>query len=129
MLVLTRKLQEQISIGQDVTITILRVKGNTVRIGIDAPQEVRVVRGELPRHETPRTEPHGYRPPTEFEVTHETVPQQTVPQQAVIQQAVPQQTAARKRSRTPGLKSIVDRLGQRDRAADSVLLSVAALVD
>ncbi len=51
MLVLTRKLQEQITIGQDITITVLRVKGNSVRIGIDAPRSVHVVRGELERHE------------------------------------------------------------------------------
>ena len=48
MLVLTRKLQQQIKIGDQITVTILRVKGSTVRIGIDAPREVRVVRGELP---------------------------------------------------------------------------------
>lgn len=48
MLVLTRKLQQQIKIGEQVTITILRVKGQTVRVGIEAPREVRVVRGELP---------------------------------------------------------------------------------
>jgi carbon storage regulator CsrA len=48
MLVLTRKLQQQIKIGEQVTITILRVKGQTVRVGIEAPRDVRVVRGELP---------------------------------------------------------------------------------
>ena len=48
MLVLTRKLQQQIKIGDQITVTILRVKGNTVRVGIDAPRDVRVVRGELP---------------------------------------------------------------------------------
>jgi carbon storage regulator CsrA len=48
MLVLTRKLQQQIKIGDQITVTILRVKGHTVRIGIDAPRDVRVVRGELP---------------------------------------------------------------------------------
>lgn len=47
MLVLTRKLQEKIRIGDSVTITVLRVKGQAVRIGIEAPREVRVVRGEL----------------------------------------------------------------------------------
>ena len=49
MLVLTRKLQQQIKIGDQVTITILRVKGQTVRVGIEAPRDVRVIRGELPR--------------------------------------------------------------------------------
>jgi len=48
MLVLTRKLKQQIQIGADITITVLRVQGNNVRIGIDAPQNVRVMRGELP---------------------------------------------------------------------------------
>jgi carbon storage regulator len=49
MLVLTRKLQQQIKIGEQITVTILKVKGNTVRVGINAPREVRVVRGELPK--------------------------------------------------------------------------------
>jgi carbon storage regulator CsrA len=47
MLVLTRKSQERILIGDNIKITILRVKGNSVRVGIDAPSDVRVVRGEL----------------------------------------------------------------------------------
>jgi carbon storage regulator CsrA len=48
MLVLTRKLQEKITIAGNITVTVLRVKGQTVRIGIEAPREIRVVRGELP---------------------------------------------------------------------------------
>ena len=48
MLVLTRKNRDTIRIGNNVTVTILRVKGNTVRVGIEAPREVRVMRGELP---------------------------------------------------------------------------------
>ena len=47
MLVLTRKLDEAIRIGDDSKITVLRVKGNTIRIGIEAPRDVRVVRDEL----------------------------------------------------------------------------------
>lgn len=47
MLVLTRKLDEQIVIGEDIKVTLLRVRGNTVRIGIEAPRDVRVVRGEI----------------------------------------------------------------------------------
>ncbi len=57
MLVLTRKLQEKITIGQDITITVLRLKGNSVRIGIDAPRNVHVVRGELSRHDPPQDTP------------------------------------------------------------------------
>ncbi len=48
MLVLTRKTQETIQIGNDITISILKLKGNAVRIGIEAPRDVRVLRGELP---------------------------------------------------------------------------------
>ena len=47
MLVLTRKADEQILIGDDIKITLIRVRGNSVRIGIDAPKKIRVVRGEL----------------------------------------------------------------------------------
>ena len=49
MLVLSRKQQEQIKIGDQITVTIVRVKGNTVRVGIEAPRDVRVVRAELPK--------------------------------------------------------------------------------
>ena len=51
MLVLTRKVNEQIKIGEDITITLVRIKGNCVRIGIEAPREVRVMRGELAANE------------------------------------------------------------------------------
>jgi carbon storage regulator CsrA len=51
MLVLSRKLQQQIKIGDQITVTILRVKGNTVRVGISAPRDLRVIRGELPKND------------------------------------------------------------------------------
>jgi carbon storage regulator CsrA len=47
MLVLTRKANQQIQIGEGIVITILQVKGNSVRVGIEAPRDVRVLRGEL----------------------------------------------------------------------------------
>ena len=47
MLVLTRKYQEKIRIGDNITITVLRMKGKAVRLGIEAPADVPVVRGEL----------------------------------------------------------------------------------
>lgn len=50
MLVLTRKLQEQIKIGDDVVITILQIRGQAVRVGIQAPRSIRVLRAELPEH-------------------------------------------------------------------------------
>ena len=47
MLILTRKQQQKIMIGDGITVTILKVKGKAVRVGIDAPQGVRILRGEL----------------------------------------------------------------------------------
>ena len=47
MLVLTRKLEEKIQIGNDIVITILKTKGKAVQIGVEAPRSVRVLRGEL----------------------------------------------------------------------------------
>ncbi len=47
MLVLTRKQQEKICIGDEIVITLLRVKGKSVRLGIEAPDKVCVLRGEL----------------------------------------------------------------------------------
>ncbi len=50
MLVLSRKPGEQIRIGDNITITVVEVRGNRVKIGIEAPRSVGVVRGELEPH-------------------------------------------------------------------------------
>jgi len=47
MLVLSRRVGEQIQINDDVAITVLRVKGDRVRIGIEAPQNVTIHRREI----------------------------------------------------------------------------------
>ena len=47
MLILTRRVGEALMIGDDVTITVLSVRGNQVRIGIDAPKDVSVHREEI----------------------------------------------------------------------------------
>ena len=47
MLILTRRAGETVMIGSEVTITVLGVKGNQVRIGINAPKEVAVHREEI----------------------------------------------------------------------------------
>lgn len=47
MLVLSRKVDQEILIGDDIKLTIVRVDGNRVRIGICAPSDVRILRGEL----------------------------------------------------------------------------------
>ena len=47
MLVLSRKAKQEIVIGSDIVVTVISVKGNRVKIGIEAPNDVRVVRQEL----------------------------------------------------------------------------------
>ena len=51
MLVLSRKEGEKLVIGDNIVLTVSRISGNRVAIGIDAPREVRIVRGELERHQ------------------------------------------------------------------------------
>ncbi|HMB73693.1 MAG TPA: carbon storage regulator CsrA [Gammaproteobacteria bacterium] len=47
MLILTRRVGETVVIGNDVTVTVLGVKGNQVRLGVNAPREVTVHREEI----------------------------------------------------------------------------------
>jgi carbon storage regulator len=47
MLVLSRKLGEKLVIGDNITVVVSRVAGNRVTLGIEAPNDVRIVRGEL----------------------------------------------------------------------------------
>ena len=51
MLVLSRKEGEKLVIGDNIVVTVNRINGNRVALGIEAPRDVRIVRAELDRHE------------------------------------------------------------------------------
>jgi carbon storage regulator len=75
MLVLSRKSGERIHIGENITIEIRRVAGNRVTLALEAPRDVRILRGELQQaaHEfrdPPSTESGSQPGPEPFEVIH-----------------------------------------------------------
>lgn len=72
MLVLTRKLMEKLFIGDDICVTVVRLEAGQVRLGIEAPREVSVVRAELvPERRSPGPHSGNIRPVAErTEVRH-----------------------------------------------------------
>ncbi|MEQ9394688.1 carbon storage regulator CsrA [Haliea sp.] len=66
MLILTRRVGESLMVGDDITITVLGVKGNQVRIGVNAPKDVAVHREEIYNRIQGGEEP----PPPEGESGH-----------------------------------------------------------
>ncbi len=54
MLVLTRRVNEKILIGDNIVVTVLEVRGDQVRLGIDAPRDVRVFREEVVLRDQPK---------------------------------------------------------------------------
>jgi carbon storage regulator len=53
MLVLSRKQSQRIRLGDSITVTVVRVSGDKVRLGIDAPPDMLVLRDELDRRDRP----------------------------------------------------------------------------
>jgi len=58
MLVLSRRVGETIKIGDDISFTVLNISGNQVRLGLDAPKDVNIVRSELIQRDKARD--HGH---------------------------------------------------------------------
>lgn len=56
MLVLSRKVDERIRVGDEITITVVRISPGVVRIGIDAPPHLAIVRAELEESDTRRSD-------------------------------------------------------------------------
>jgi carbon storage regulator len=59
MLVLTRKPGEKIIIGDNITLVVCELEGNKVRLAIDAPRDVRILRAELIDFQTQQPAVHG----------------------------------------------------------------------
>jgi carbon storage regulator len=75
MLILTRRVGESVVIGEDVTVTVLGVKGNQVRIGINAPKHVAVHREEIfERIKNGRTAGDGAGSDSDTPASRETLP-------------------------------------------------------
>ncbi|MGA2620385.1 MAG: carbon storage regulator [Thermoguttaceae bacterium] len=64
MLVLSRRESQRIQLGESIVLTIVRVRGDRVRLGIEAPAGIRVLRAELEPHEPPQSEPVALAQPT-----------------------------------------------------------------
>ena len=56
MLVLSRRESERIKLGDSIVVTVVRVAGDRVRIGIEAPPSVVILRGELEPHQVPQSQ-------------------------------------------------------------------------
>jgi carbon storage regulator len=64
MLILTRRVDERIFIGDDITLCVLDIEGNRVRLGLEAPKEIAILREEV-RHryaEDASNDPHHSKP-------------------------------------------------------------------
>ncbi len=71
MLILTRRVGETVMIGNDITVTVLGVKGNQVRVGVNAPKDVAVHREEIYERIKREEEPDSPSAPRDTQVTDE----------------------------------------------------------
>ena len=64
MLILTRRVDERILIGDDITLCVLDIEGNRVRLGLDAPKSVSILREEVQQRftENASNDPHHTKP-------------------------------------------------------------------
>ncbi|TWT67455.1 carbon storage regulator CsrA [Allorhodopirellula solitaria] len=109
MLVLTRKLNEKIKIGDDVTITIIKLRNNQIRIGIEAPRDVRVLRAEL--EHAVRSDESDAQPVAAVESSNA---DRAVPSNRVREFLADHSTEADTRPRQPRGKHVVDGLMSAD---------------
>ncbi len=56
MLTLTRKVGDKIEVGDEIIIVVKEIRGNQVRIGVEAPKDVRIVRSEAKENPSPKAE-------------------------------------------------------------------------
>ena len=70
MLILSRRIDEALKIGDDVTVTVLSIKGKQVRLGIDAPDEVSIHREEI--YHQIKTGEKAKKETSDSEPTHQT---------------------------------------------------------
>jgi carbon storage regulator len=109
VLVLSRKSQERIQIGDQITISVLAVKGNVVRIGIEAPTNIHIVRGELPPLDKTAKTTESSASSTDRSVATVAVPQSNDAQQDLCSSRVMAQRVRVSANRLPSLQSRLHR--------------------
>jgi carbon storage regulator CsrA len=111
MLVLARKTKETIRIGDQITISVLRIKGNSIRLGIEAPDNVRIVRGEIATTDI--------QPPASLKAKTKQPPTNSAPQEPHSETSTPAPLKAQARLNTESVNRI---LASKRRAAQAAIV-------